>query len=182
MMARALAHAGASKVYIVGRRTEVLEKAVKTIDRPGVVIPLTGDVSSQSSLKSLVSEVEKQVGYLNLLVCNSGIIGPKPTQPAPGESLQEWRERNLAVPMEEYDKTFNVNTTAVWYTTMEFLELLDKGNKKGNLGWQSQVVVTSSIGGFNRKAPGGWAYGQSKAAVTHLTKQLAIVLPTWGIR
>lgn len=182
MMARALADGGAAKVYIVGRRVEVLEKAAKSINKPDVVVPLAGDVSSQSSLASLVSEIEKSSGYLNLLVCNSGITGPKVPQPGPGESLQEWRERNLAVPMEEYNSTFNVNTTAVWYTALEFLDLLDKGNKKGNLGWQSQVVVTSSIGGFNRKAPGGWAYGQSKAAVTHLTKQLAVVLPKWGIR
>ncbi|ROW08364.1 hypothetical protein VMCG_03054 [Cytospora schulzeri] len=182
MMARALAEAGASKVYIVGRRLEVLETAAKSINKPDVVVPLTGDVTSQDSLSSLVSEVEKTSGYLNLLICNSGITGPQVVQPTPGTSLQEWREKNLAISMEDYGKTFGVNTTAVWYTTMSFLELLDQGNKKGNLGWQSQVLITSSIGGFNRKAPGGFVYGQSKAAVTHLTKQLAGVLPTWGIR
>lgn len=182
MMAQALADAGASKVYIVGRRLEVLEAAAKSINKPDVVVPLTGDVTSQTSLASLVSEVEKTSGYLNLLICNSGVSGPQVAHPAPGTSIQEWREKNLAVPMEEYGKVFNVNATAVWYTAMSFLELLDKGNKQGNLGWQSQVVVTSSIAGFNRKAPGGWAYAQSKAAVTHLTKQLGVALPTWGIR
>lgn len=182
MMARALADGGASKVYIVGRRLEVLEAAAKAIGKPDVVIPLTGDVTSQASLSSLVSEVEKASGYLNLLICNSGISGPPAPQPTPGVSLQEWREKNLAISMEDYGKTFSVNTTAVWFTTISFLELLDKGNKKGNLGWASQVIVTSSIAGFGRKAPGGWAYGQSKAAATHLAKQLAIVLPTWGIR
>lgn len=65
---------------------------------------------------------------------------------------------------------------------MACLPLLDRGNKVGNLGWSSQVVVTSSIAGFNRKAPGGWAYGQSKAAATHAVKMLAVLLPTWGIR
>jgi NAD(P)-dependent dehydrogenase (short-subunit alcohol dehydrogenase family) len=44
------------------------------------------------------------------------------------------------------------------------------------------VVVTSSIGGFNKSAPGGWAYGPSKAAATHIAKMLSVVLPTWGIR
>lgn len=182
MMARALADAGASKVYIVGRRLGVLEAAAKSIDKPDVVVPLTGDVTSQASLNSLVAEVEKTSGFLNLLICNSGISGPQIPYPTPGTSLQEWREKSLAVPIEEYEKTFTVNTSAVWYTAISFLELLDKGNKKDNLAWQSQVVVTSSIAGFNRKAPGGWAYGQSKAAVTHLTKQLAVALPTWGIR
>lgn len=182
MMAQALADAGAFKIYIVGRRLEVLEAAAKTINKPDVVVPLTGDVTSQASLSSLVSEVEKASGYLNLLICNSGVSGPMVLLPDLGSSIQEWQQKNLAVPMEDYEKTFNVNATAVWYTAMSFLDLLDKGNKQGNLGWQSQVVVTSSIAGFNRKATGGWAYGQSKAAATHLTKHLAGVLPTWGIR
>ncbi|KAG8170111.1 hypothetical protein KVR01_000856 [Diaporthe batatas] len=182
MMAQALANAGAAKVYIAGRRLEVLESAAKTINKPDVVVPLTCDVTSQDSLMALVSEVEKRSGYLNLLVCNSGVGGPQITY-NPGETtLQEFRETALAIPMDEYEQTFRVNVTAVWYTAMAFLELLDKGNKKGNLDWQGQVLVTSSIAGFNKKAPGGWPYGQSKAAATHSAKQLSVLLPKWGIR
>lgn len=182
MMAQAIAGAGAAKVYIAGRRLDVLESAARNINKPDVVVPLTCDVTSQSSLTSLVSEVEKRSGYLNLLVCNSGIGGPQVPYPSHETSLQEFREKCLAIPMDQYDKTFSVNVTAVWYTAMAFLELLDKGNKKGNLGWQGQVLITSSIAGYNRKAPGGWAYGQSKAAATHSAKQLSGVLPRWGIR
>lgn len=185
MMASALAHAGATKVYIVGRRLEVLQSAAKTINAPnGVVVPLTCDVTSQSDLTALVGQVEKDIGYLNLLICNSGIAGPQVPAPPAGEttSVKEWAAKHLAVPMDEYARTFSVNVTAVWYTAMAFLDLLDQGNKKQNLGWSSQVVVTSSIGGYNRKAPGGFSYGQSKAAATHAVKQLAVVLPTWGIR
>lgn len=185
MMARALAHAGATKVYIVGRRLDVLQSAANSVNAPsGVVVPLTCDVTSQSDLAALVGQVEKDVGYLNLLVCNSGIGGPQVPAPPAGEttSVKDWAAKQFAVPMDEYTRTFNVNVTAVWYTAMAFLDLLDRGNKEENMGWSSQVVVTSSIGGYNRKAPGGYAYGQSKAAATHAVKQLAVVLPTWGIR
>lgn len=189
MIARALAHAGAAKVYIVGRRLEVLQAAAENIKAaPGVVVPLTCDVTSQPALVALAAHVEKETGYLNLLLCNSGIAGPQVPAPPPPPSAtatasaKDWAAAHLAVSMDEYERTFSVNVTSVWYTTMAFLDLLDRGNKKGNLGWSSQVVVTSSIGGFNRKAPGGWAYGQSKAAATHAVKQLAVVLPTWGIR
>jgi NAD(P)-dependent dehydrogenase (short-subunit alcohol dehydrogenase family) len=68
---------------------------------------------------------------------------------------------------------------------MAFLGLLDAGNKQnpeGEYGVSSQVVVTSSIAGFNKSAPGGWAYGPSKAAATHIAKMLSLVLPNWGIR
>jgi len=46
----------------------------------------------------------------------------------------------------------------------------------------SQVIVTSSIAAFNKKAPGGWAYGQSKAGAVLAAKQLAVALPQWNIR
>jgi NAD(P)-dependent dehydrogenase (short-subunit alcohol dehydrogenase family) len=62
-----------------------------------------------------------------------------------------------------------------------FLELLDKGNKK-NGNQRSQVVATSSISGFNRNVPGGFAYGGSKAATTQMMKQFATVLSPYGIR
>jgi NAD(P)-dependent dehydrogenase (short-subunit alcohol dehydrogenase family) len=65
---------------------------------------------------------------------------------------------------------------------MTFLPLLDAGNKKGNVQQTSQVLVTSSIAAFNKKAPGGYAYGQSKAAANLAVKHLSIVLPKWKIR
>lgn len=196
MMARSLVAGGAAKVYIAGRRADVLEKAAAAVD-PAVVVPLPCDVTSTAGLQALVAHITRETGYLHLLICNSGIGGPQvPAPPAPAAAaaapsatttsaptLKEWRDANLAVPVEDYARTFAVNVTSVWYTAVACLELLDRGNREENtLGWASQVVVTSSIGAFNKKAPGGWAYGQSKAAATHAVKQLGVVLPTWGIR
>lgn len=194
MMARALVAGGATRVYIAGRRADVLQKAADSLNTTDttVVVPLTCDVTSVESLTSLVGSITKDTGYLNALICNSGIGGPQVPAPVtatmatpekPPTSLKEWREANLAVPMADFTQAFAVNASSVWYTTIACLELLEHGNHKENsLGWTSQVVVTSSIGGFNRKAPGGYAYGQSKAAATHAVKQLGVVLPTWGIR
>lgn len=214
MMARALASAGAARVYIVGRRVDILQAAAADINRPSVVVPLYCDVTSKVSLEAVVSVIEKDVGRLNLLVCNAGVGGPqvkvkpKADEGTVGESggggegsdaaaagrvnLEEWRDAQLAVRVEDFTQTFAVNSTSVWYTAMAFLTLLDAGNKAGPTsgaewgpavnGVQSQVVVTSSIGGFNKSAPGGWAYGPSKAAATHIAKMLSNVLPTWNIR
>ncbi|KAL2149366.1 hypothetical protein VTH82DRAFT_8714 [Thermothelomyces myriococcoides] len=185
MMARALVAAGAARVYIVGRRVDVLQEAANSINRPSVVVPLYCDVTSKVSLESVVSVVETDVGHLDLLVCNAGIGGPQAKPPVKGvTSLEEWRDAQMAVRVEDFGRTFEVNSTSVWFTTMAFLKLLDAGNKKGRGagGVSSQVVVTSSIGAFNKAAPGGWAYGASKAAATHIAKMLSVVLPTWGIR
>ena len=56
------------------------------------------------------------------------------------------------------------------------------GNRKQNVEVHSQVVATSSIASFNRAEPGGFAYGSSKAAVTHLMKSCATILSPYGIR
>ena len=42
--------------------------------------------------------------------------------------------------------------------------------------------VTGSIAAFNRKATAGFAYGASKAAVTHLVKMLGYYLSEYKIR
>ena len=180
-MARALAEAGAKRVYLLGRRLDVLTGAAESINLPSVK-SVQCDVSSKESLESAVELVEAAEGYLDLLVCNAGIGGPQVRAPKADTTLDEWREQQLKVPMEEYGRTFQVNTTSVWYTTMAFLKLLDNGNEKGSLEQKSQNIVTSSIGGFNKKSPGGWAYGQSKAAVNHLVKQLSVTLMHWDIR
>lgn len=180
MLTKALAHNGATKVYIAGRRKEVLDAAAGSIGSN--VVPIQCDVTSKDSLKEAVSFIEKDTGYLNLLVCNSGIGGPQVKPLTPETTLEDWADQNFDLDFEAYANTFAVNTAAVWFTTMAFLKLLDKGNKKGNVEQSSQVVITSSIASFNKKAPGGWPYGQSKAGATLAAKQLSVALPQWNIR
>lgn len=180
MVAKALAHNGAAKVYIAGRRLEVLERAAGSVG-PNV-IPVRCDVTSKDSLREAEELIRRDAGYLNLVVCNSGIGGPQVKPLTPATTLEDWAGQHLDIPFESYVDTFAVNAAAVWYTAMTFLKLLDAGNKKGNMTQSSQVIVTSSIASFNKKSPGGWAYGQSKAAATMAVKQLSVTLPQWNIR
>lgn len=180
MFAKALAHNGAAKVYIAGRRLELLQSVASELG-PNVTA-IQCDVTSKESLTSVAETITKESGYLNLLVCNSGIGGPQVKPLKPETKLEDWANANFEIGMDEYTNTFKVNAAAVWFTTMACLKLLDGGNRKGNMGWSSQVIVTSSIAGFNKKAPGGWAYGQSKAAATLAVKQLSVALPQWDIR
>ncbi|KAJ4189332.1 Hypothetical protein NCS54_01074800 [Fusarium falciforme] len=176
-MTRALAENGAKKVYIIGRRKEVLENA--GLDN---VIPVQCDVTSRDNLKAAVAFIEKDVGYINLLVANSGISGPSGNVP-PGASIAQLQETLFDIPMEDFTNTYHVNCTAVFYTTVAFLGLLDEGNKKSNYqGGRSQVIATSSIGSFNRKITAGFAYGTSKGATTLMMKILATYLVPYRIR
>lgn len=81
--------------------------------------------------------------------------------------------------MEDFNNTFETNTTATYFTLLAFLELLDAGNRtaieggEGAFGKpihegsrvpniQSQVLVTSSVGAFLRDEGTVPAYTGSK--------------------
>ncbi|KAI9834081.1 MAG: hypothetical protein M1819_003366 [Sarea resinae] len=185
MMTKALAANGARKVYIVGRRLAVLESAASSISPSGIVSPIQGDVTSKDDLARISAQVKSEVGYLNVLICNSGIAGPTNDGLKPNPSLKEFKDYLWAHPPEEFSRTFAVNVSGVFYTTLAFLELLDAGNKAENRAGskvKSQVIATSSIAGFNRKLPAGFSYGSSKAALTHLMKSLSTALIPYHIR
>lgn len=79
MITKALAANGA-KVYITGRRLNVLEATIKSVATPELLGDLSGsihalqmDVTSKESIKSVTEAISKQDGYVNVLVNNAGI-------------------------------------------------------------------------------------------------------------
>ncbi|CAG7917893.1 unnamed protein product [Penicillium olsonii] len=178
---RALAVNGAKRVFILGRRKEVLEDAARDIGLD-TVIPVQCDITNQQDLKTAVTFIENEVGYIDLLVANSGIAGPAGSV-GPNASISQVQETLYNIPMEEFTNTFHVNSTGVFYTTIAFLSLLDAGNKDTTYqNARSQVITTSSIGGFNRKITAGFGYTASKAATTMMMKVLATYLVPYRIR
>jgi len=183
MMTKALALNGASKVYIVGRRLEKLQDAAKESPYNNI-IPLQGDVTSKESIEAIAAHIRKETGYVNLLICNSGISGPQAAVNMPKEtSAKELQKMVLESPMEDFTRTFAVNVSGVYYNAIAFLDLLEEGNKKENMpGVKSQVLVTGSIAAYNRNVGAGIAYNTSKAAVTHLVKMLAGLFVEYSVR
>ncbi len=100
MQARGLRAAGA-KVYIVGRRGEVLEQTAKvhgSSDKP--LIPLTADVSTKEGCLALAEEFGKHEQKLDILVSNAGGVGPlnegSTTIDASGQSHPEHNKERLS--------------------------------------------------------------------------------------
>jgi NAD(P)-dependent dehydrogenase (short-subunit alcohol dehydrogenase family) len=180
MMTRALALNGAKRVYIVGRRPDVLQQAAQSIN-PSIVIPLQGDVTSQESLLAISNHVQEETGYINLLICNAGTMGPRPL-PTATTSIADYRTHALATPVADFTNVYATNTTSIYYTSLAFLLLLDAGNNLSNSNIRSQIMATSSIGGFSRLSGASFAYSSSKAAVTHMMKMMATAFVPYGIR
>ncbi|KAI0476821.1 short chain dehydrogenase [Xylaria cf. heliscus] len=192
-MAKALATSGAKKVYILARRKELLDEAAKAHES---LHPLVCDVGSKESLQAAVDVITKEVGYVNLVVANSGVGGPE-ARYHPDSSISELRKRLFDdVSMEDFTQTMHINVTGAYFTMLAFLELLDAGNKnalKGGFGApltqgsevptiQSQVLFTSSIAAYSRSYLSAPSYAASKSAIAHLTKHASTNLAQYGIR
>lgn len=192
-MARALAANGARRVYLLGRRRDVLEAAVET---EKAFVAVQCDVTNKASLQGAVDKITTEVGYINLLVANAGTIGPTEGW-RPDFTIAELRAQFFdQLTMAHMTVTMDINVTGAFYTMVAFLELLDAGNHKalGGTGFggprpgeeaasvQSQVIFTSSISAFSRSPMSPPAYAASKAAILHLTKHASSNLARYGIR
>lgn len=182
MMTKAFAHNGASKVYIIGRRKEKLSAAVLEAGSQGNVIPIVGDVTNPQSLQSISSQISSEAGFINLLICNSGVYSPSIANPAQ-VPISEFVQKAFLQGPEVWNSSFATNSTSVAFTAFAFLPLLHAGNLRGNCaGRQSQILVTSSIAGYLRNPQAVGAYPVTKAATTHLVKGLAGALVPYSIR
>ncbi|KAK5941247.1 hypothetical protein PMZ80_006524 [Knufia obscura] len=180
--ARALDANGAKAVYVVGRREETLQAAAKT-GINGTIKPIVGDVSDKASLQKVVEQVRQEQGFVNLLFANAGIGGPRHASDLPEKpTIKQFQEVVFKPEMDDFTKTLHVNNTAVFYTAVAFLELLDEGNKKRNVPQDSQILVTSSVAGFSRFLASSFAYSTSKAAVNHLVKMLSTFFSQNGFK
>jgi NAD(P)-dependent dehydrogenase (short-subunit alcohol dehydrogenase family) len=187
--ARALDANGAKAVYIVGRREETLQAAAKTSVN-GTIKPIVGDVTDKASLTKIADQVRQEQGYINLLFANAGIVGPKHgamlkeslKDGSSKPTVAEFQKIMFEPPIDDFTSASHVNCSAVFYTAIAFLDLLDAGNKQRNVAQDSQIIVTSSIAGFMRHLSAGFAYNSSKAATTHLVKMLSTYFAQAGFR
>ncbi|MCJ1446819.1 MAG: hypothetical protein MMC23_007326 [Stictis urceolatum] len=174
MAAQALAANGA-KVYITGRRVEALEQAAKSHSPSygkGQIIPIGPcDVTSKDDLEKLSQELEKKEKHLNLLITNAGISGAKaPPDTSDADSLKSklWNNESFS----NWNSVFNTDVTAVYFTTIAFLPLLQRGTSShGHLS--SSVIVISSMSGIMRDAQGHFSYNAAKGATVHLSKLMS---------
>ena len=122
------------------------------------VLPITCDVSQPDQIDAMVAKVAESFGRIDALVNNAGVADFRPLD-----------ETDLAV----WRNVMAVNLDGVFLTTQATLPHL-KASK-------GAIVNIASISGL-RASTLRVAYGTSKAAVIHLTKQQAVELGEWGVR
>lgn len=143
------------QVAMIDRDQEELQKAAAELQG---VLPVFCDVSVPGQVTGMVSRVVGAFGRIDALVNNAGVAFFKPLEETDFEC---WRT------------IMATNLDGVFLCTQAALAALK--------GTQGSVVNIASISGV-RASTLRVAYGTSKAAVIHLTKQLAVELGDFGVR
>jgi meso-butanediol dehydrogenase/(S,S)-butanediol dehydrogenase/diacetyl reductase len=150
-----LFHAEGRRVVLLDRDAEELATAAATL--PGA-LSVTCDVSIPKQVAQALTEVEQSCGRLDILVNNAGVADFGPLAET---DFARWR------------RVMDTNLDGVFLMSQACLPLL--------LARGGAIVNIASISGL-RASTLRIAYGTSKAAVIHLTKQQAAELGEVGIR
>ncbi|KAI9810084.1 MAG: hypothetical protein M1827_006695 [Pycnora praestabilis] len=159
--------AGASKVYITSRKAKACQEACDALNalpniRKGAkAIPVPADSAKVEEVERLVAEVGKTTDHVDILFANAGAT---------------WGEKFDTHPDSAFAKVMDLNVKSVFNTIRLFAPLLQK---RASIEDPSRVIVTASVAGIGIGNTGDnatFGYSASKAAVIHLTKNLAVEL------
>jgi NAD(P)-dependent dehydrogenase (short-subunit alcohol dehydrogenase family) len=157
MIASGYLESGA-KVYISSRKKEVCDAVAAELAKIGECISVPADVSNLDGCRLLAGEIAKREERLHVLVNNAGA--------AWGGSLAEYTEAG-------WDKVMDTNVKGVFFLTRELMPLLEKA---GTAVDPARVINVGSIDGIKAPFLETYAYPASKAAVHHMTRDLAVKL------
>lgn len=164
-----LAASGAT-VAIIGRQAENVEKATSIVKKKGKAHGYQLDVADVSKIAPVITQIRKDLGEIDILVCSAGVDVPKPT---------------LAVNItpEDWDRIHSINSRGLFFTNQAVAIQSMIPRRNGSI-----INIGSTVGLVG--APNCMPYNTSKAVVTQISRSEAIewgphnvrvntVAPTW---
>ncbi len=160
-------------MFITSRKAKACEEACAALNalpglQPGAkAISVPADSAKMEGVRSLVEQVKKHTDHVDILFANAGATWGAPLDEHPDEA---------------FAKVMDLNVKAVFNTVREFAPLLQK---KATQNDPSKIIITASVAGIGVGSLGAnatFGYSASKAAVIHLTKNLAVELGQRNIR
>ena len=149
--------ANGAKVYISSRKADVCNATAERLasEYGGECVSIPANLAEIDGIEAAVTEIEKHENHLDILVNNAGVSW--------GAPLGEFPENG-------WDKVMDTNVKGVFFLTQRLLPLLEAAGTPED---PSRVINVGSIDGIKSSAFENYSYGPSKAAVHHLTRQLA---------
>ncbi|MDB5452832.1 MAG: oxidoreductase, partial [Caulobacteraceae bacterium] len=146
-------------VVLADRQAELLDQAVETLAGEGVVAHAhLVDVTDAAGVEAMVGEAVNRFGQLDVMISNAGIGG-----------LYHFLDQ----PLEHWNQVLAVNLTGVFLCGQVAARAMA-------IQRSGRIVNIASVAGL-QAGSGRTAYGTSKAAVIHLTKQMALELGAFGV-
>ena len=146
------------RVVLLDVDKTTLDATEKQLNRPDEVLCLHTDVSNPAQVQAAADQVLARMGRVDALVNNAGVAVFKP---ALETSFEEWRQ------------VLSTNLDGAFLCTQAFGAIMTRQRS-------GAVVHIASISGL-RASTLRVAYGTSKAALIHLTKQYAAELGNYGV-
>jgi NADP-dependent 3-hydroxy acid dehydrogenase YdfG len=153
--AQALAERGAAVTLVARRRERLEELAARIKDQGGTALVIEADVSHVHQAQEAVERTVSELGRLDTLVNNAGVMLLGPAQGAP---LEEWQ--NMV----------NVNVFGVLYCAHAALPHLLKAAEDGPRGVADMVNISSVAGRVARA--GSAVYNLTKHGVGAFSESL----------
>lgn len=134
------------------KEIRITEELIREAGRSAVVIK--ADVSDEAQVEGMIAEFEKAYGgRIDLLVNNAGTTIETPPS------------KFDTIPVEEFDRVFNVNVRGTFLVTKHATRLLKAMD-------EADIINTASIVGL-RPGPQPLPYSASKAAIISMTRTFA---------
>lgn len=157
-IAETFAAAGAAVVVTDLKKAGADAVAAAIVRSGGRAIGLGCDVTNEEQCVAVVDAAAKTFGKISILVNNAGGGGPKP----------------FDMPLADFEWAYELNVFALFRLTQLVAPHIEKAGG-------GAVLNISSMAGENRNVRMA-SYGSSKAAVNHLTRNIAFDLGPRGIR
>ena len=159
-MATGLSEMGAD-VAIADVNIEKAEETAAELDGETSVVATEVDITDESSVEEMVDTVTDQLGVVDVLINNAGIVE---NSPAEETTLDSWRH------------VLAVNLDGVFLCAKHVgQQMLERG--------EGRIINISSMSGFDVNVPQKQAsYNTTKAGVSMLTKSLAVEWAERGVR
>ncbi|OED42457.1 3-oxoacyl-ACP reductase [Chromatiales bacterium (ex Bugula neritina AB1)] len=146
-------------VVMLDNNAETLDQAVRQLNQSNRILQIVCDVSDQEQVVQSIENVVTLLERIDVLVNNAGIAD---FQPVAKTSSALWSD------------ILNTNLSGPFFVSQACIpQMLLQGS--------GSIINVTSISGL-RASTLRAAYGTSKAALAHLTKQLAAELGQHGIR
>ncbi len=153
-----------ARVAAIDYNAQTLQETLAELKGEGLAAENTvsthiADVSNQEQVSVLPQAIIERHGQIDGLINNAGIIQPF--------------THAADLPLETYERIFNINWWGVVYLVKAFLPILKDRP-------EAHIANVSSMGGY-MPFPGQVSYGSSKAAVKLFTEGLMVELKSTNV-